>query len=45
MASDATYDEFVAAGAEHLILARSGPDHRIDGLDSLPARRDSRRDS
>lgn len=44
-ASDATYDDFVAAGAEHLILVRSGPDYRIDELDSLLAWRDARRES
>ena len=44
-ASEATYDDFVDAGAEHLILVRSGPDYRIDELDSLLAWRDSRSDS
>ena len=43
-AGDATYDDFVAAGAQHLILVRSGPDYRIDELDPLLAWRDSRRD-
>ena len=42
IASDATYDDYAAAGAEHLILVRSGPDYRIDELESLLAWRDSR---
>ncbi len=41
-ASDETYDDYAAAGAEHLILVRSGPDYQIDELESLLAWRDSR---
>ena len=41
-ASDATYDDLVAAGAEHLILVRSGRDYRIDELHMLLAWRDLR---
>ena len=41
-ASDATYDDYAAAGAEHLILVCSGPDYQIEELGSLLAWRDSR---
>ncbi len=40
--SDATRDDYVAAGAEHLILVRSGPEYRMGELDPLLAWRDSR---
>ena len=42
IASDDTYDDYAAAGAEHLILVRSGPDYQMEELESLLTWRDSR---
>ena len=39
--TDDLYDDYVAAGAEHLILVRSGPDHRVEELEGLLAWRDA----
>lgn len=36
------YDDFVAAGAQHLILVRSGPDYRMEQLQGLVEWRDDR---
>ena len=40
--ADADYDEYVRAGAQHLILVASGPDHQIDHLQGLLRWRDER---
>jgi len=42
IAADDVYDEYVDAGAEELILVRSGPDYRIEEVQSLLEWRDSR---
>jgi len=41
-ASDDVYDDYVAAGAQHLILVRSGPDYQIGELAGLSNWRESR---
>ncbi len=40
--TDDLYDDYVAAGAQHLILVRSGPNHRIGELEGLLRWRDAR---
>ena len=41
-ADEATYDEYVAAGATHIIIVQSGPSYEFEELANLLAWRDSR---